>query len=258
LRASLLRVVLFAGFAAALLVALSGCGDGKDKDKTTIQAGPTVVVEVTPLATVAVPEGPLPTRTADFASLCQKTDQKQWDEMPPMVIDPKLAYTAVIRTEKGDVTLKLLPDIAPWAVNNFVFLSCSGFYDNLTFHQVILPPLPAGIPHPYVQAGDPMGYGLADPKLGGPGYNIPTEISDHPFLKGTVAMSNRGAGSPTGGSQFFITLEDAPELDGKFSLFAEVVAGLDVLERLTPRRAQDHGPPGDKILTITIQEGPAP
>jgi len=258
LRASLFRVVLFAGFAAALLVALSGCGDGNDKDKTIVQAGPTVVVQITPMPTVVVPEGPLPTRAADFASLCQKTDQKQWDEMPPMIIDPSLSYTAIIRSEKGDVTLKLLPDIAPWTVNNFVFLACKGFYDNLTFHQVMLPPLPAGIPHPYVQIGSPSGHSVTDPVLGGPGYYIPTEISDHKFLKGTVGMASRGKTTPTSGSQFFIILEDSPEIDGQFTVFAEVVAGLDVLERLTPRNPLVDSTPGDKILTISIQEGPAP
>jgi cyclophilin family peptidyl-prolyl cis-trans isomerase len=255
-RASLFRSLLFVGVAAAVLVAMSGCGDKKETSQ--IRAGPTVVIQITPMPTVIAPEGPLPTRAADFASSCQKSDQKQWSEMPPMIIDPKLSYTAVIRAEKGDITLKLLPDIAPWTVNNFAFLACKGFYDNLTFQQVVLPPLPAGVPHPYVQAGDPSGGSLSDAVRGGPGYYIPTEVSTHQVLKGTVAMASRGLGSPTGGSQFFIMLEDSPELDGKFSVFAEVVAGLDVLERLTPRNPTEHGPPGDKILTITIQEGPAP
>ena len=257
MRALLFRSLLWAGVAVALVGALVGCG-GDNKGKTTINAGPTLVVQLTPLPTVSVPEGPLPTRAADFASSCQKSDQKQWSEMPAMVIDPNLSYTAVIRTEKGDITLKLLPDIAPITVNNFVFLACEGFYDNLTFHRVVQEAQPPTIPHPFVQGGDPSGYGLSDAKIGGPGYLIPTEISDHKFLKGTVGMSSRGKDTPTSGSQFFIVLEDSPELDGQYTVFADVVAGFEVLKQLTPRNPQDHGPPGDKILTITIQEGPSP
>ena len=257
MRASLFKSLLWAGLAVALVAALAGCGDD-NKGKITMKAGSPIPFQFTPAPTMSVPEGPIPTRVADFASLCQKSDQKQWSEMPAMVIDPKLSYTAVIKTEKGDVMLKLLPDIAPYTVNNFVFLACAGFYDNLTFHRVVQEAQPPQIPHPFVQAGDPAGIGRADPKTGGPGYSIPTEISDHEFINGTVGMASRGRGAPVGGSQFFIVLEDSPELDGQYTVFAEVVAGSEVLKQLTPRNPQDSGPPGDKILTITIQEGPSP
>jgi len=250
------KLLLCTALAGVLLFVVSGCGG--DSGKITVKSGPTVSIQVTPMATVEVPSGPIPTRAADFASLCKKTDQKRWDKMPSMIIDPHLSYSAVIQTEKGDITLKLLPDIAPWTVNNFVFLACSGFYDGLTFHQVMLKPLPQGLPHPFVQAGDPSGSSLADPVEGGPGYGIPTEISEHKVLNGTVAMASRGPGSPTSGSQFFIALEDAPEWDGKFTVFGEVVSGLDVLQRLTPRNPQQHGPPGDKILGVSITESPSP
>jgi cyclophilin family peptidyl-prolyl cis-trans isomerase len=251
-RASLFKSLLWAGVAVALVAAFAGCGDN-NKGKAIIKAGPPITVAYTPYPTVNVPEGPLPTRAADFASSCQKSNQKQWSEMPPMVIDPKLSYTAVIKTEKGDITLKLLPDIAPYTVNNFVFLACSGFYDNLTFHRVVQEAQPPKIPHPFAQAGDPTGTGS-----GGPGYYIPTEISDHKFLNGAVGMASRGAGTPTSGSQFFIVLEDSPELDGQYTVFGDVVAGFEVLKQLTPRNPVQNGLPGDKILTITIQEGPSP
>ena len=257
MRASLFKSLLWVGVAVALVVALVGCGDD-NKGKITMKSGSPVPLQFTPPPTISVPEGPLPTRAADFASSCQKSDQKQWSEMPAIVIDPKLSYTAVIKTEKGDVTLKLLPDIAPYTVNNFVFLACAGFYDNLTFHRVVQEAQPPQIPHPFVQAGDPSGSGLADPTKGGPGYYIPTEISDHSFLNGAVGMANRAPGAPTNGSQFFIVLEDSPELDGQYTVFGEVVAGSEVLKQITPRNPIEHGPPGDKILTITIQEGPSP
>jgi cyclophilin family peptidyl-prolyl cis-trans isomerase len=260
MRALLFKNLLWAGLAVALVAALVGCGGGggDDQGELTIKTGPTVVVTVIPMATVNVPEGPIPTRAADFASSCQKSDQKQWSEMPAMIIDPTLSYTAVIKTEKGDVTLKLLPDVAPWTVNNFVFLACKGFYDNLTFHRVYQQAVPPQILHPFVQAGDPSGRSVMDPVIGGPGYYIPTEISDRSFLKGTVGMAGRGAGAPSNASQFFIVLEDSPELDGTSTVFGEVVAGFEVLKQLTPRDPQGGGPPGDKILTITIQEGPSP
>jgi len=71
-------------------------------------------------------------------------------------------------------------------------------------------------------------------------------------------MAGRRAGAPSSGSQFFIVLEDSPELDGQSTVFGEVEAGFEVLKQLTPRNPQDHGPPGDKIVSITIQEGPSP
>ena len=257
MRALVFKSLLWGGLAVALVAAFVGCG-GDDKGKLTINAGPTVVVSYTPFPTVSVPEGPIPTRAADFASSCQKSDQKQWSEMPAMIIDPTLSYTAVIKTEKGDVTLKLLPDVAPWTVNNFVFLACKGFYDNLTFHRVVQEAQPPQIPRAFVQAGDPSERGVADEIIGGPGYYIPTEISDHKFLKGTVGMASRGQGTPAVGSQFFIVLEDSPELDGQYAAFAEVVAGFEVLKQITPRIPASDAPPGDKIVTITIQEGPSP
>ena len=255
MRALLFKNLLWGGLAVVLVVALAGCG-GEEKGKLTIKAGPTIAVGLTPFPTVVVPEGPLPTRAADFASSCQKSDQKQWSEMPAMIIDPTLSYTAVIKTEKGDITLKLLPDVAPITVNNFVFLACKGFFDNLTFFRVVQEPQPPSIPRAFVQAGDPSGRGVADAIAGGPGYFIPTEINDHKFLKGTVGMASRGLGTPAVGSQFFIVLEDSPELDGQYAAFGEVVAGFEVLKQLTPRIPKSDAPPGDKILTISIQEGP--
>jgi peptidylprolyl isomerase len=69
-----------------------------------------------------------------------------------------------------------------------------------------------------------------------------------------MAMSSRGLGTPIGGSQFFITLEESPEIDGHYTIFGEVTEGIDVLEKLTPRNPQAGDPPGDKMLEIIIQE----
>lgn len=250
------RLLSRAVFVAALAAAAVAAACGGDEDGTvTVKSGGAVQLSMTPAPTISRPQGPMPTRAADFATLCRKTDQRQWEAMPPMIIDPNLSYSATIRTEKGDIVIKLLPDIAPYTVNNFVFLACSGFYDGLTFFRVVQEPLPQGIPHPFVQAGDPAERGFYDPVRGGPGYFIPEELSDHKFLTGTVGMSSRGRGTPVSGSQFFIVLEDAPELDGLYTVFGEVTAGMDVLRSLTPHNPQRDTTPGDKMLEIVIQEG---
>lgn len=181
----------------------------------------------------------------NLATVIQLTrlEGRQYTSCPPMVIDPTHLYFATIKTEKGEIALKLFADSAPLAVNNFVFLSRQGWYDGVTFHRVL--------PDFVAQSGDPSGSGY-----GGPGYAFTDEIS--PELRfdreGILAMANSGPG--TNGSQFFITYSPTPELNGKYTIFGQVVSGMDVLKRLTPRNPQqsDNLPPGDKILTILIEE----
>ncbi len=170
---------------------------------------------------------------------------RQYEAPPPMVIDPKKAYTATLVTEKGEIVLQLFPQAAPQTVNNFVFLAREGWYDGVTFFRVI--------PGFVAQTGDPT-----DTGLGTPGYTIPDEITttlkyDRP---GRVGMAN--AGPNTNGSQFFITFRAVPELDGYYTLFGQVVKGMDVVEALQPRDPQQdpEAPPGDRILKVIIQEGP--
>jgi cyclophilin family peptidyl-prolyl cis-trans isomerase len=167
---------------------------------------------------------------------------KQYTYCPPMQIDPKKQYTSTLKTEKGDIVIQLFPDKAPMAVNNFVFLARQGWFNNVTFHRVI--------PNFVAQAGDPSGSGF-----GGPGYSFEDEISDLKFDKaGMVAMANAGPGS--NGSQFFITFAPASNLDGKYTIFGQVIEGMDVAQKLTPRdTAQTPNlPAGDKILSVEIKE----
>ncbi|MEA3345488.1 MAG: peptidylprolyl isomerase [Chloroflexota bacterium] len=161
-----------------------------------------------------------------------------------MQIDPQRQYFATLRTEKGDVRIKLFADKAPKTVNNFVFLARQGFYDEITFHRVI--------PGFMAQTGDPTGTGG-----GGPGYAIEDEFSSnlkHDRL-GRVSMANKGQPN-TGGSQFFITYAPAPHLDGHHTIFGQVVRGMDALEQLTERRPSKNpdAPPGDKLLSVEIEE----
>ena len=167
-----------------------------------------------------------------------------WPEPPGMAIDTGKPYTATLVTDKGDITIQLFADRAPKTVNSFVFLARQGFYDGVTFHRVL-----EGF---MAQTGDPTGTGG-----GGPGYRFEDEID--PELKfdraGIVAMAN--SGSDTNGSQFFITYGPQSHLNGKHTIFGQVVAGMEVVEALTPRDpSQDpDAPPGDVIRTIRIVEG---
>ncbi len=167
----------------------------------------------------------------------------QFSECPTMTINPAKQYFATIETEKGDIVLELFPNVAPLAVNNFVFLSRQGWYENVSFHRVI--------PGFVAQAGDPSGTGF-----GGPGYAFDNEISEDVKFDspGIVAMANAGPGS--NGSQFFITFSAVPRLNGAYSIFGRVISGMAVVENLMPRdpsKTMDLQP-GDKIIRITIEE----
>ncbi|NJN43789.1 MAG: peptidylprolyl isomerase [Anaerolineae bacterium] len=167
---------------------------------------------------------------------------RQYTQCPPMIIDPSARYVATIQTEKGKIVLELYADVAPLAVNNFVFLATHGWYDNVTFHRVL-----DGF---MAQAGDPSGTGF-----GGPGYAFENEISNLRFnSEGLLAMAN--AGPDSNGSQFFITLGPAGHLDGGFTIFGSVLNGMDVVKSLSLRNPEEGLglPPGDKILTITIEQ----
>ena len=165
---------------------------------------------------------------------------KTYSAPPPMVIDRDKDYTATIETEKGDLVLELFAKDVPVTVNNFVFLAREGFYDGSTFHRVM--------PGFMAQGGDPTGTGA-----GGPGYIFDNEITDHTHVAGALSMAN--AGADTNGCQFFITYLARHELDGNYSVFGQLIEGMDVLESLTPRDPRDNPDfEGDKIIRITISE----
>lgn len=168
---------------------------------------------------------------------------RQYDEAPPMTIDPDKTYLAHFLMENGDeFTIELLPKSAPATVNSFVFLAKEGWYDEVTFHRVL-----EGF---MAQTGDPTGTGV-----GGPGYAIDDEID--PALThgeaGVVSMANSGPN--TSGSQFFITFGDSSNLDGGYSIFGKVVEGMDSVENITLRDPNDpNAPDGDMIVSVTIEE----
>jgi len=169
--------------------------------------------------------------------------KRQYTSCPAVTVQGDQQYTATLHTEKGDIVIQLFADKTPMTVNSFLFLARNGWYDNITFHRVI--------PDLFAQTGDPSGTGK-----GNPGYYIITEIDpaltfDKP---GMVAMVN--SGPDTSGSQFFITQAPTTQFDGQYTIFGEVLSGMDVLKQLTPRDAQPgiDTPPGDKLISITIEE----
>jgi cyclophilin family peptidyl-prolyl cis-trans isomerase/protein-disulfide isomerase len=186
---------------------------------------------------------------ADFASLDEVVrlyalTRRQFSACPAWVIDPLKQYIATLHTAKGDIVIQLLPDKAPLAVNNFVFLARSGWYDDITWQRVI--------PGFIAQTGDPSGTGQ-----GNPGYYFDTEAAAGLSFNraGMVGMVNSGV--DTNGSQFFITYAPETQLDGSYTIFGEVLSGMDVLGELAPRDPSTPGvvlPQGDELISVTVEE----
>lgn len=137
---------------------------------------------------------------------------------------------ANVTTDKGAFTIELLPAVAPLTVDNFVQLAGKGFFNNISFHRVV--------PNFVIQSGDPRGDGN-----GGPGYAIRCEINTVPYAHGAVGMAL--SGKDTGGSQWFVTHSPQPHLDGGYTVFGQVISGLDVVDRIAR---------GDRIREVRITE----
>ncbi len=200
-------------------------------------------VEDVPLPpTPAEPDATLPEGERPLATIPPAQRNGIYNAPPDFTIDLQKTYDAIIRTERGDIRLRLFDDEAPITVNNFVFLANQGFYDDTTFHRVL--------PDFMAQAGDPTGSGA-----GGPGYQFPDEVNNGLTFdrRGILAMANAGPG--TNGSQFFITFAPTPWLDNAHTIFGEVIGGDDVLGALTLRDPQANPNfAGDRILRIDIEE----
>ncbi|MDQ0875346.1 cyclophilin family peptidyl-prolyl cis-trans isomerase [Paenibacillus sp. V4I3] len=161
----------------ALTLFVSACGN-----KPTESAGGTA----TPKSGATAPAA----SSAASPAASPTAAPKQWSKAPDMTIDPNKTYQAEVTTSKGTFTIDLFAKEAPKTVNNFVFLSKEGFYNNVTFHRIIKTFM--------VQTGDPLGTGR-----GGPGYKFADELkTSHKYEPGIVAMANSGPN--TNGSQFFI------------------------------------------------------
>ncbi len=169
--------------------------------------------------------------------------RKSWFVQPEQVIDPAKEYIATIKTDKGDIQIELFTDTAPVNVNSFAFLAQQGWYEDVTFHRVL--------PGFVAQGGDPTGTGV-----GFPGYQCGDEVVDSRTFDEPGLVSLANSGPNTNGSQFFITYDATPQLNEGFTIIGRVINGMNVAESLQPRDPQQNpdAGPGDKIITITIEE----
>jgi cyclophilin family peptidyl-prolyl cis-trans isomerase len=152
----------------------------------------------------------------------------------PMLVNPQVSTQAFIDTDRGTIQIELAVLDAPLTVDNFVTLARRGFFNGLSFHRVV--------PDFVIQGGDPRGDGE-----GGPGYSMRNEVSEQPYLRGTVGIALDWA--DTGGSQFFITHSPQPHLDAKYTVFGRVVAGMDVVDKIQQ---------GDVIRRVRVWDGQQP
>jgi len=203
-------------------------------------------IDYTPYLVVANRVYPdnIPTDYATITAMVRliQLQDRQYTSCPPMTVDAGKQYLATFKTTQGDFTVQLYADKAPVTVNNFIFLARDGWYDNVMFHRVL--------PGFVAQSGDPTGTGY-----GGPGFLYVNESSDLKFDKpGVLAMAN--SGMDTNGSQFFITYAPLSQLDGGYTIFGQVIEGMDVVEKLTPRDPENtpDPPQGDSITEVIITE----
>jgi len=216
------------GLLTGLLVVIAlACGG--DEEATTTDSA-TVTPRLTPVPTVA----------STTASNCQvpsggptppEVQVKSYEARPALTIDVSHRFIAHVYTTRGHFIVELLPSTAPEHVNSFVFLAREKFFNGTVFHRVE--------PGFVVQGGDPTGTGT-----GGPGYTVPLEASEEPFARGVVGMA-RSQDPDSAGSQWFVTLGDAPHLNGQYTVFGKVVEGMEIVDCLEV---------GDRIIDLAIQE----
>ena len=167
---------------------------------------------------------------------------KIYDKQPEMNINTNSSYTAVIKTNLGDMTVEFFTDDSPITVNNFISLSKDGYYDNVIFHRVI-----SGF---MIQGGDPSGTGHGDYGKY-PGYKFDDELNNQrPYEKGILAMAN--AGPNTNGSQFFIMHVDYP-LPYSYTIFGQVVDGYDVIDKIASVETDSADKPTTDVVISTVE-----
>ncbi len=217
---------------AALIVTQS-------KPQPTATPVAAAVSQVTPLAGAHTPaefcQSATPATTAATHTFSQ-ADQ---------VMKPGTDYSAIFCTDVGPIYIDLLEHNAPIAVNNFIFLSQKGYYNNTTFHRVIQDFM--------AQGGDPTGTGRGDP-----GYSFGLENTDNLLFDkpGLLAMANTGQPN-SNGSQFFITTMPYPSLNNGYTIFGQVLQGQDIVGKIKLRDPDSASEPGTALQTVIIIDNPA-
>jgi len=175
----------------------------------------------------------------------EMNEEKVYTSVPEMNIDLNIKYTAVMKTNMGDISVEFFTNDAPMTVNNFINLSKDGYYNDVIFHRVI-----NGF---MIQGGDPSGTGHGE--MGKyPGYKFDDELNNkQPYEKGILAMAN--AGPNTNGSQFFIMHVDYP-LPYQYTIFGKVTDGLDIVDKIASvETAEGDRPVSDVVIeSIEIKE----
>jgi peptidylprolyl isomerase len=154
------------------------------------------------------------------------------------------ANTLYLQLKDGRVVIRLRPDLAPKHVERIKTLAKKGFYDGIVFHRVI-----EGF---MAQTGDPTGTGMGGSDLP----NLPAEFSSAPFVRGTLGMA-RSQSPNSANSQFFITFAPAPFLNGQYTVFGEVVSGMEIVDKIKKGNAAANGvvENPDKIVSLKLAEG---
>ncbi|NTU47069.1 peptidylprolyl isomerase [Candidatus Roizmanbacteria bacterium] len=219
------------------------------KSRASEQATPTATLPVQPspteeVSTSSAPLSVTPTHSSPTPMAKKieptKSTQKGPLQKPSLTIDTSKTYTALVKTSEGTITIALNAKQTPITVNNFVYLSRQGFYDNSPFHRVI-----NGF---MIQGGDPTGTGM-----GGPGYKFDDESFTGEYTRGTIAMANSGPN--TNGSQFFIMHKDYA-LPKSYVIFGKVTEGLDVVDKIAtaPVTANQMGESSTPVNPVKILE----
>jgi peptidyl-prolyl cis-trans isomerase B (cyclophilin B) len=221
-----LRLALLFALVAVAALLLAGCSQASTPNATS-QSG----------SDQSAP----PAAAADQSSAPQPAPTPGQDALHTSAVKVTGNELAVVKTSKGTITFKFFPKDAPNTVATFIELADKKFYDGTTWHRVV--------PGFVIQGGDPLSKTLpaGDPQLGsgGPGFRLKAEFSQQKHLEGTVALA-RAQDNDSGGSQFYICLAPQPSLDGQYTVFGQVVSGLDVVHKIAQ---------GDKIESVRIESG---
>lgn len=206
-------------FVLSLGVLSASCSDSSPKPAGSASPTPAVVAISTPSP------APTPEASPTAAPTTSPAD------VPPDAKDAKAAVTndtiAMIDTAQGMIKVKLYPDVAPKHVENFRELAGKGFFNGTGFHRAV--------PNLLIQGGDPntRGEDRNSWGLGAPGQpNVPAEFSDRPFKRGVLGMARKGNDVNSATSQFFICLRDFPQWNGQYTVFGEVIEGIDVVDKI--------------------------
>ncbi len=175
-----------------------------------------------------------------------------WAETPSMTLvadEEANAPRAILKTKFGEMEIVLFPELAPKHVESFVKLAKSGFYNGTIFHRVI--------PGFMIQGGDPNTKDpnkVSDYGMGGPGYTLPAEFNSIRHERGILSAA-RTADPNSAGSQFFVMVGKAPHLDGQYTVFGEVIKGIEVANQIVKQARNRRDMPVDRIeITIDIIE----